>query len=305
MLVAIGTPRRRSGLLYDKHKACFGKDDPNVLVVQGATRQFNPTIDAAVIDAQRAADPAGAVSEWDGEFRTDICQLLSDDLIDGAVDHSRPLELPPAAGVVYRAFVDVGGSGASEFSVAIGHRDVARGKLVVDVVRSVSPPYNVIETVAAYSALLRQYRINNEICGDHYGGSWPSDVWRDQGIKYTVSRLTKSELYLSAASAFLRVIVNLPNMPRLVAQLRQLERRSRASGKDVVDSGKRADDLANVACGVLHELARRRGFLDETGWMDHAEEKLPGQSHHPVADRQAVRSWCEAIYVESGGRWWG
>jgi hypothetical protein len=306
LLIGISTPYRRAGLVFERHSRCFGKDDDaDVLVVQAASRVLNPCLDEAMITAQRAADPVSAASEWDASsFRSDIDPLLSDEVIDCAVNGDRPVELPPAADAVYRSFVDVGGSGASEFSIAIGHRDVAGGRLVVDLVRSVSPPYNVIETTAQYAALLRQWRIN-EVCGDHYGGSWPSDVWRDQGITYSVSRLTKSELYLSAASVFLRGLVSLPNMPRLVAQLRQLERRTRASGKDLVESGKRADDLANVACGVLHELARRRGFLDETGWMDDTKEKPPGQSRHRVADRQAVRSWCRAIYVESNGQWWG
>ena len=41
ILVGISTPRRRSGLLFQKHKRCFGVDDQNVLVVQGSSKQFN------------------------------------------------------------------------------------------------------------------------------------------------------------------------------------------------------------------------------------------------------------------------
>jgi hypothetical protein len=307
LLIGISTPHRRAGLVFERHSRCFGKDDPDTLVVQAASRVLNPSLDAAMIEAQRAADPVSAASEWDASsFRSDIDPLLPDEVIDRAVDGDRPVEIPPVADVVYRSFVDVGGSGASEFSIAIGHRDVARGKVVVDLIRSVHPPYNVVETTAQFAALLRQYRIG-EICGDYYAGSWPSDVWRDQGIKYTVSRLTKSELYLSATSVFLRGLASLPPAPKLIGQLRQLERKTRAGGRDVVESGGRhaSDDLANVVCGVLHELQRRRGFLDETGWMDDAKERPLGQSHHPLGDPQAVRSWCQAIYVESGGRWWG
>jgi hypothetical protein len=289
LLIGISTPHRRAGLVFERHSRCFGKDDPDVLVVQAASRVLNPCLDEAMIEAQRASDPVSAASEWDASsFRSDIDPLLPDEVIDGAVDGDRPVEIPPVTGTVYRAFVDVGGSGASEFSLALGHRDVARGKLVVDVVRSVSPPYNVIETVAAYAALCRQYRVG-EICGDHYGGGWPADCWRDVNIKYLRCTATKSELYIEATSSFLRGLVSLPNMPRLVTQLRQLERRTHASGRDTVDSGKHRDDLANVTCGLLHELVRRRGFLDETGWMDKPaeEDKVTNkQWEHPADKRQ-------------------
>ena len=43
-LIAISTPYRRMGLLYQKHKDFFGVDDPNVLVVSGDSATFNPTL---------------------------------------------------------------------------------------------------------------------------------------------------------------------------------------------------------------------------------------------------------------------
>ena len=96
MLIGISTPYRKFGLLHQKHRDHFGVDDHGVLVVQGASKLFNPSLDDAVIDAQRAADPTSASAEWDAEFRADIATFLDDELIDRAVEHDRPLELPPA-----------------------------------------------------------------------------------------------------------------------------------------------------------------------------------------------------------------
>ena len=96
MLIGISTPCRRSGLLYSKHRDHFDTDDDAVLVVRGATELFNPTIDAAVIAKEMADDPEVARSEWGAEFRSDISALLDDQVIDDAVDHARPLELPAA-----------------------------------------------------------------------------------------------------------------------------------------------------------------------------------------------------------------
>ena len=112
MLIGISTGYRRVGLLYQKHRDCFGQDDPDTLVVQGSTQQFNGTIDAADLTAQIAADPVAAVSEWQGGFRDDLSTFLADNLIDAAIDAGRPLELLPHS-FSYVAFVDAA-SGASD-----------------------------------------------------------------------------------------------------------------------------------------------------------------------------------------------
>lgn len=62
MLIGISTPYRRVGLLAQKYKDHFGQDDPEVLVVKGTSKQFNPTLSDGIIAAQRQADPTGAIS---------------------------------------------------------------------------------------------------------------------------------------------------------------------------------------------------------------------------------------------------
>jgi hypothetical protein len=101
MLIGISSPYRRLGLLYTKHRDYFGKDDRDVLVVKGRTQLFNPTIDSRVIAQAKRDDPASALAEWDAEFRSDLSQFLDDDTIDAAIDHGRPLELPPREGLAY------------------------------------------------------------------------------------------------------------------------------------------------------------------------------------------------------------
>jgi hypothetical protein len=41
MLVILSSPYRRTGLLYQRHRDYFGKDDDNVLVVSGPSKLFN------------------------------------------------------------------------------------------------------------------------------------------------------------------------------------------------------------------------------------------------------------------------
>jgi hypothetical protein len=84
LLVSISSAYRRAGLMYTKHRDFFGVDSDDTLVVSGTSQQFNPTLDAAVIAAQRAADPVAARSEWDSEFRADLATFIDDELIERA-----------------------------------------------------------------------------------------------------------------------------------------------------------------------------------------------------------------------------
>jgi hypothetical protein len=99
MLIGISTGYRRTGLLYQQYRDHFGQDHADTLVVQGSTLQFNQTLTEADLAAQIAADPSAAEAEWRGGFRDDISGYLTDALLEAAIEHGRPLELPPLGAV--------------------------------------------------------------------------------------------------------------------------------------------------------------------------------------------------------------
>jgi hypothetical protein len=123
MLIGISSPYRRVGLLYQKHRDHYGIDG-DVLVVQGATPSFNPTIDRKIIDQARRDDPASAAAEWDAQFRSDLSQFVSDEAIDAAINHSRPAELPPQPNIKYYAFTDASAGRHDHFTFCIGIKKV-------------------------------------------------------------------------------------------------------------------------------------------------------------------------------------
>jgi hypothetical protein len=55
-VILISSAHRRSGLLYERWKAFFGKNDDDVLVVRGTTTQFNPSFPQSIIDRAIEAD---------------------------------------------------------------------------------------------------------------------------------------------------------------------------------------------------------------------------------------------------------
>jgi hypothetical protein len=295
MLIGISTPYRKLGLLHQKHRDHFGVDG-DVLVVQGGSAVFNPTLAAAVIDAQRAADPTAAAAEWDAVFRSDISAYLDDQLIDAAVEHGRPLELAPRGGAHYQAFTDpAGGVGGDSYTLVIAHKDNV-GRVIVDVVRGTTGKFDPNTVTWEYAELLKQYGIRS-VTGDAYGAEWCASAWQQCGINYIRSEQSKSELYLEAVPLFTRGLIRLPEHAKLLRELRQLERHTHRSGRDTVDHPKGGrDDHANAVCGVAVLVG-----VDAAAWMRNlkpaiAKLQMMPKYQRPIGDERIRRG--EAIYGE-------
>jgi hypothetical protein len=297
MWVGISTGYRRQGLLYTRHRDHYGKPSSDVLVIQADSRTLNPTLKAETVAKASAADPEAAVSEWEGGFRSDISAFLDDQTIDAAVDHARPLELPPRREIIYRASVDASGGRHDAFTIAIGHAD--GDSYVIDVVRGHRPPFDPQEVTREFTALAREYGCR-EVVGDNYAAAWVEQAFRRTGIGYRRSALPASGLYLEILPLWVRGCVAIPNHPALLRELRQLERRTRAGGKDSVTHPERGhDDHANVVASVLKELSAppKRGVTQLVVTGAGCGEVRPQQTG------ERVRAWVRTrrvINAETG-----
>jgi hypothetical protein len=287
MLIVVSSPYRRNGLVFAKHRDHFGKDDDQVLVVQGRTTIFNPTLDVSVIERAVASDPEAARAEWDAEFRSDLAAFLDDRTIDAAIDYGRPLELPPHQGFTYYAFSDSSGGRHDAFTLAIGHKEGDR--CVCDVIRGTHPPFDPQNVVVEYATLLKDYGIDR-IGGDNYSAAWVEAAWSDNGIKYERSEVNKSALYLEALPLFMRGAVSIPDHARLVRELRLLERRASRIGKDIVDHGRSgSDDHANALCGMLQAMTAKQSSYDSTlSWVGLEQEQKQGEGQQPSLWRHPI-----------------
>jgi hypothetical protein len=254
LLVGISSPYRKTGLLAAKHRDHYAKDSADVLVVQAATAFLNPTFSEKAIAQAYADDAPSASAEYGAEFRGDLQSLLSDDVIDTAIDYTRPLELPPQPGIKYVAFVDASAGRHDAFCASIGHvveDESGNRTFICDVLRGREPPFHPGDVAREFADLARQYRIS-EITGDAFAGEWTAQAFRDAGISYRKSDLPKSQLYLEGLSTFNSGRVRLPNDAKLIRELRLLERSTHRSGKDSVDHPRGGnDDRANVVFGAM------------------------------------------------------
>jgi hypothetical protein len=131
----------------------------------------------------------------------------------------------------------------------------------------------------AYGQLCREYSIHS--CGgDHYAAAWTAGAWAKTGISYNTSEIPKSQIYLEIIPLFSRGLVRLPDHPRLLRELRLLERTTHKSGRDSVDHPRgQHDDFSNSVCGVLHALASNAGGYDLKVYML-SNDSIPAEQPH-------------------------
>ena len=257
ILLALSSPYARKGILWKQHTRHFGKDSDPVMCWQAPTARMNPGLPAAIIaDAMPRTNPQRGPNGARSSAPTwRICSTST----PSPLRDPRPNRASGVSDLRYEAFVDPSGGRRDAFTVGIGHKDGER--CVVDVARAWRAPFNPSGVVSECAELLRDYRIS-KVTGDRYAGEWPREAFRSAGISYEVAPRPKSDLYLGMVSAVNSERVELPENEQMLRELRSLERRRGASGRDRVDHPPGGhDDIANAVAGVADlVLGRRRGL---------------------------------------------
>jgi hypothetical protein len=259
-LITIGSPYRKAGFGYSTYQKHFGeRGDPEIIVANGATRQFNATITQRTIDRAIERDPQSARSEWLGLFRDDIDAFLPREVVEGCVIPNR-FEIPPIAGLHYHAFCDPSGGSADDMTLAIAHRE--KRTVILDCVRIARPPFSPDQVVGEFCSTLKAYGLN-VVKGDRYAGEWPVERFRAHGVRYEAAGKPKVEIYQDSIPIFNGRRCELLDHPRLVNQLIALERQTTRGGRDSIDHPHGGhDDIANAVCGaLLTASAGKRPFV--------------------------------------------
>jgi hypothetical protein len=259
-LIKCSTPYMRSGVLYDDFKRAFGQADPDLLVWKSTSAQMNPTISAERLDRERRLDPGRFAREYLGEFGEDIETFLASSWIERAIQRGRH-ELPPQSGVRYIAAIDASGGGADAFTLAVVHAvgSGASRRVIHDVMRSWTKPRDgqtdLEGAVQNIATIVKAYGVSTVI-GDRYARGWVREAFKRHGLRYddaTVRKdgeavyLDKSVAYLECEPLFNLGAIEILDHPALERELKNLERRPTAGGRDRVDHPHgQHDDHANA-----------------------------------------------------------
>lgn len=249
LLVVISSPHARRGELWQTYRRFFGPTgDSKILVLQGKSRDLNPTLAQAVVNRALERDPASAAAEYLAQFRTDLEAFVAREVVEAAVDPGI-FERAPIEGVTYHAFTDPSGGSADAMTVAIAHLEVQT--LILDAIRDFTPPFSPEAVVYEISQLLRHYRVA-VVTGDRYAGEWPREAFARHRISYRTSVRTRSDIYRDLLPALNSKSIALLDSPKLITQLCALERRTARGGRDLIDHAPgQHDDLINAAAGAL------------------------------------------------------
>jgi len=292
MLIGISSPHKRSGLLYEKFKASYGQDDDRVLVVRAPSQVFNPTIPNEEIEDALAPDPAKNRAEYLSEWRDDIASYLPRELIEAAVDPG-VLVRPRETGKHYSAFVDAAsGVGEDSYCLGVAHRG-PNDRVVLDCLREIRPRFDPTSATAELAEVLKSYGLG-KVVGDRWALNWVADAFRRHGITYENTERDRSAIYGEALPLFTSGRAGLLDNPRIVAQLANLERKTTATGRDIIGHPERSghhDDAANAAAGAMVlASARLQAMIIPDSLMEWARGG-PGLSAH------GSRMWLPDAFI--------
>ncbi len=309
-LAKISTPYMMSGILYEDHKRAWGRDDPDLLVWQAPTVLMNPTITAGRLERERRLDASRFAREYEGEFVADVEAFLPAAWVEDAVIPGCH-ELAPRTGVIYQAAVDSSGGGPDAFTMSIMHLEAPgteQARVVQDVLRSwgrvgAQAP-NLAAVVGEIATILRAYGLY-QATGDKYAAGWVTQAFGKAGISYIPAPMDKSTAYLESRALFAQGRIEILDDPVLVRQLKNLERRPRAGGRDQVDhprGSRHHDDHANVTClaaailaaeGTGQDLPMPEGKLGRQGFYGPEGPKTLRDIAEPGASEVGRVDWDE------------
>ncbi len=261
-VIGLSSPYAKAGVLYERHRDHFGRDDSRVLVWQASTEVQNPSYDRDFVAQAYADDPEAASAEHGAQFRSGLSQLFDIELVQSLV-RSSPLEIERRDGFKYHCYLDPSGGRSDRFGAAVSHAE-KDDRIVLDAVRTWPAPFEPAAVVAEAAAFIKSYGLR-AATGDAYAGAWVPDAFKAHGIEYRASPLNKSGIYLESVPIFAQGRAELPNLTLLIRELVALERRTARGGRDSIDHPPRFhDDAANCACGALHlaDKAARRPEID-------------------------------------------
>lgn len=259
MLIVISSVYAAYGPFYEARKAHFGERNPRVLYAVATSRDMNPTLSEDFIAAEIARDPANA-AEYLSIERSDLASFLDAQLVDDST-RSGPRELPRLATtrtgtpIIYFAGLDVSGGRGDAAAAAVAHRDGPR--IIVDACRRWPAPHDPQAVAAQAAAFLASYGLRSARA-DQYGAELSRTIYAVAGVALVAAPDSRSACYLRLLPLLTTGRIELPPDPVLRHELLGLERRTRSSGRDVIDHRPGAhDDVSNaVAIAAVAAAAR-------------------------------------------------
>jgi hypothetical protein len=315
MIIGISTPHIQGGLLFDRFRQYYGKDDDRVLFVSATSLQLRPTEWMRRKREEGFADDAViARSEYDVEWRKPSDMFITAEKLAELVD-AGIAERACEPGVQYVGAFDaaLGGYGdnVDSFTAAIAHRMNsgilnAPDILVLDAVLEIEPPFNTTDAVARCAELFQRYGVT-VVFGDGLARGFVEDGFTRHYIEYRLARkapragetedtappMVRTEIYRQALNHMFANCVRLLDDAKTNRQILGLRRRAKSGGGEDIDHLPGAhDDRANAACLAMVKavIPVANTFYERMG---NQEYFFRAHNYDPPCRQIGPCAWCD------------
>ena len=249
-LIKISTPFAKEGVLFDDFERSYGKNDPDILVIQAPTQLRNPTITTKTLDRERRRDPKRYSREYEAVFVDNVEAFIPRPLIDQAIQAGRTA-IEAQSGRVYFGAIDASGGGACAFTLNICMLDDRPdgGFTIVECQsrgwdRSKTQALDLEGTVREAASIFTGYGCYT-VMSERYSAGWVSQAFARHGISL-LPAADKSTTYAELEPLFVAGRIQLLDIPVKNRELGLLERRPRPGGKPLISPPRGShDDYAN------------------------------------------------------------
>ena len=327
----ISSPEFEEGAFFKEYKSALDGKNSRTLVMHCPTWELNPpdvyptSVTQEFLDVEEEKDPEWFKTEYGAMFAKGdgSNSFLPAEIIDKCVVRGR-LQSAPKPGVEYFAFMDAAFK-RDRFFFGIAHVEYDKphvlapdnpltAKVVIDRVRHWTPrqvakgrkaiPLDDREIVSEIiTEELRPYGIDR-IHGDQFADVPLQNHFKDGGIQFVscpVSAPEKSEVFKNLRGALRAMLVELPDDPELIKDLKGLVKTQTSKGNISVQAPKRKgcfDDGADVAARLVSRLLPLSGSVDLSAFHTRAMPKrFPGQDwRERDPDADLGTGLMEAVY---------
>jgi hypothetical protein len=231
---------------------------PGSVAHRKPTAAMNPTIDAALLEAEETRDPISFRSEYLAEF-----VAAGDAFIDmDRVDVGAHGIAPPEAGTAWVAGLDPAfASKGDAFGVAlVGRSRTDKGRLVVGPVKALRPEGDFTGALSTAADIAERY--GARIVTDQYSADAVIDFLRRRKLdarKHSMSATSKTDIFLELRAQIYEGLISLPHVRSLLDELGRLQTKFRAGSAAVTNPrvGGSHGDMAQALALAVYE--QRRG----------------------------------------------
>jgi hypothetical protein len=261
--IVASTPWAESGLLYQLYEANWQKPTTSLVAHAPTLTLHDSEMTRALVASAYALDPDNARREFGAEFlKGGTVDFFEASSIKQAIKEDLEQPRTPRPGEIVAAGGDAGFRSDSS-ALAIVH--LAGDRRIVGELLELRPekdlPLKPSQTIAAFAECMKRHGASYMMADHHYRESVEEHL-TSHGLAYSPAPGVPAEAYVRARMLFRQGVVDMPNNPRLVQQLREVKGRPMpGGGMSIIQPRWRTGGHGDLAAAFVLALYQLGGDL--------------------------------------------